>query len=205
MDTGGGRVFTVDPLERNAAKGHGVITCMAAGNDVIVLGTSKGWVIRYDFGVGDSLDLDLSVGRTGDQPAHRVFVDPGGSHCIATVLYNGSAETYYMHAKWGRPRALSRLKGVFVNAVAWNKQHITEASTREIILGADNGQIYELAVDEKDKKEKYVKLLYELKELPEAIMGLQMETSTAGSATRYYVMAVTPTRLYSFTGIGSLD
>lgn len=53
MDSGR-QVFTVDLLERYAAKGRGVITCMAAGNDVIVLGTSKGWVIRHDFGVGDS-------------------------------------------------------------------------------------------------------------------------------------------------------
>lgn len=48
------QVFSVDLLERYAAKGRGMITCMAAGNDVIVLGTSKGWIIRHDFGVGDS-------------------------------------------------------------------------------------------------------------------------------------------------------
>lgn len=48
------------------------------------------------------------------------------------------------------------------------------ASTKDIILGTDTGQLYELAVDEKDKKEKYLKLLFELKELPEAIMGLQV-------------------------------
>lgn len=53
MDSGR-QVFTVDLLERYAAKGRGVITCMAAGNDVILLGTSKGWVVRHDFGVGDS-------------------------------------------------------------------------------------------------------------------------------------------------------
>lgn len=50
----GRQVFSVDLLERYAAKGRGVITCMAAGNDVILLGTSKGWIIRHDFGVGDS-------------------------------------------------------------------------------------------------------------------------------------------------------
>lgn len=55
----GRQVFTVDLLERYAAKGHGVITCMAAGNDVIVLGTSKGWVIRHDFGVGHSSGMLL--------------------------------------------------------------------------------------------------------------------------------------------------
>lgn len=34
---------------------------------------------------------------------------------------------------------------------------------------------------------------------------VQMETAVVGNSTRYYVMAVTPTRLYSFTGIGSLE
>lgn len=57
----GRQVFSVDLLERSAAKGHGVITCMAAGNDVIVLGTSKGWVIRHDFGVGDSYGVVLRL------------------------------------------------------------------------------------------------------------------------------------------------
>ncbi|KAL4272066.1 hypothetical protein GQ457_13G006460 [Hibiscus cannabinus] len=201
----GREVFTVDLLERYAAKGRGVITCMAAGNDVIVLGTSKGWIIRHDFGVGDSSEIDLSAGRPGEQSIHRVFVDPGGSHCIATVVGSVGADTFYTHAKWTKPRVLSRLKGLVVNAVAWNRQHITEASTREVILGTENGQLYEIAVDEKDKREKYIKPLFELAELPEAIMGLQMETAVLINGSRYYVMAVTPTRLYSFTGIGSLE
>lgn len=196
----GRQVFTVDLLERYAAKGRGVITCMAAGNDVIVIGTSKGWVIRHDFGVGNSNEIDLSVGRPGDQSIHRVFVDPGGSHCIATVVGPGGAETFYTHAKWTKPRILSKLKGLVVNAVAWNKQQITEVSTKEVILGTENGQLHELAVDEKDKKEKYIKFLFELTELQEAFMGLQMETASMINGTRYYVMAVTPTRLYSFTG-----
>ncbi|XP_024994049.1 vacuolar protein sorting-associated protein 18 homolog isoform X1 [Cynara cardunculus var. scolymus] len=199
------QVFTVDLLERYAAKGHGVITCMASGNDVIVLGTSTGWLIRHDFGGGDSYDIDLSTGRPGDQSIHRVFVDPGGSHCIATVVGTGVSDTYYMHAKWSKPRVLAKLKGLVVNTVAWNRQQITEASTREVILGTENGQLHEIAVDEKDKREKYIKFLFELSELPEAFEGLQMETASLNNGTRYYVMAVTPTRLYSFTGIGLLE
>ena len=53
------------------------------------------------------------------------------------------------------------------------------ASTREVILGTDNGQLHEIAVDEKDKREKYIKFLFELKELPEAFTGLQVWTFTA--------------------------
>ncbi|XWS39514.1 hypothetical protein CRYUN_Cryun18bG0061800 [Craigia yunnanensis] len=167
----GRQVFAVDLLERYAAKGRGVITCMAAGNDVIVLGTSK--------------DIDLSAGQPGEQSIHRVFVDLGGSHCISTIVGSGGADTFYTHAKWTKPRILSRLNGLVVNAVAWNRQQITE--------------------DEKDKREKYIKPLFELAELPEAILGLQMETTILSNGTRYYVMAVIPTRLYSFTGIGSLE
>lgn len=85
------------------------------------------WYLLIDISIF-ILDLDLSVGRTGDQPVHRVFVDPGGSHCIATVLSVGGAETYYTHAKWGKPRILNRLKGLVVNAVAWNRQQITEGN-----------------------------------------------------------------------------
>ncbi|KAI3440706.1 Pep3_Vps18 domain-containing protein [Psidium guajava] len=199
------QVFSVDLLERFAAKGRGVITCMAAGNDVIVLGTSKGWVIRHDFGVGDSHEFDLTVGRPGEQYIHGVFVDPGGSHCITCVTGSGGSDTFYIHAKWSKPRILSKLKGLVVNAVAWNRQQITDASTKEVILGMDNGQLHEISVDEKDKREKYIKFLFELSELPEAFTGLQMETASVSTGTRYYLMAVTPTRLYSFTGIGSLE
>ncbi|KAK3017944.1 hypothetical protein RJ639_005223 [Escallonia herrerae] len=175
----GRQVFSVDLLERYDANKRGAITCMAAGNDVIVLGTN----------------IDISAGRPGEQSVHRVFVDPGGSHCIASVVGSGGADTYYTHAKWTKPRVLNKLKGLVVNAVAWNRQQITE----------DNGQLHEIAVDEKDKKEKYIKSLFELTELPEAFMDLQMETASISNGTRYYVMAVTPTRLYSFTGIGLLD
>ena len=48
------------------------------------------------------------------------------------------------------------------------------ASTREVILGTENGQLHEIAVDEKDKREKYIKFLFELSEYPEAFEGLQV-------------------------------
>lgn len=75
-----------------------------------------------------NVDIDLSAGRPGEQSIHKVFVDPGGSHCIATIVGSGGAETFYTHAKWSKPRVLSKLKGLVVNAVAWNRQQITEGN-----------------------------------------------------------------------------
>ncbi|GJX05371.1 vacuolar protein sorting-associated protein 18 [Tanacetum coccineum] len=80
---------------------------------------------------------------------------------------------------------------------------VWHASTREVILGTENGKLHEIVVDEKVKRGKYIKFLFELSEYPEAFEGLQMETASMGNVTIYYVMAVTPTRLYSFTGIGT--
>lgn len=73
-------------------------------------------------------DLDLSAGRAGEQSVHRIFVDPGGSHCIAVVFSGGDVDTYYTHAKWSKPRILNKLKGLIINAVAWNRQQITEGN-----------------------------------------------------------------------------
>ena len=51
---------------------------------------------------------------------------------------------------------------------------LNTTTTKEIILGTDNGQLDEIVVDEKDKREKYIKFLFELTELPEGFMGLQV-------------------------------
>jgi vacuolar protein sorting-associated protein 18 len=48
------------------------------------------------------------------------------------------------------------------------------ASTKEVILGTETGQIFEMAVDAADKREKYVKPLFELTEQNEGIKGLQV-------------------------------
>ncbi|RCV25857.1 hypothetical protein SETIT_5G199200v2 [Setaria italica] len=57
--SGSGQLFSVDPLERQAARGHGVVTSMAAGSDVIILGTSMARSLhgesKRDVPVGNSV------------------------------------------------------------------------------------------------------------------------------------------------------
>ncbi|GKD11702.1 hypothetical protein Tco_1196109 [Tanacetum coccineum] len=65
------------------------------------------------------------------------------------------------------------------------------SSTREVILGTENGKLHEIAVDEKDKRDKYIKFLF----------GNYMNTQEAFEGLSSKVL--TPTRLYSFTGIGT--
>jgi hypothetical protein len=65
-----GQLFSVDPLERQAARGHGAVTSMAAGSDVIVLGTSRGWLVRHDFSFEDA------QGESHPIPLHSPLCTP---------------------------------------------------------------------------------------------------------------------------------
>lgn len=199
------QIFTVEVLERNPTRSHGLLTCMAAGNNVVIVGTDRGWLVRHDFSGGDCLELDLTSSKAPEQTVLRVFIDPGGRHALAVVQTSNGIETHYLHTRSKKSRILSRFKGLTVCAVAWNKHQPSEVTSRDIAIGTTGGQLYETSLEEKEKKEKPLKLLYDLSELNEPIVGLQMETSSVGPQVRYFLMAITPTRLYSFTGLGSLE
>lgn len=70
-------------------------------------------------------ELDLSA-RGIEQWIPKVFIDPGGRHSIFTVCSSSSADTYYLHGKWRKPRMFSRLKGSTVSSVGWNRAQINE-------------------------------------------------------------------------------
>ncbi len=62
-------------------------------------------------------ELDLSTRGVIDQWIHKVFIDPS-RHSLATICSSVSADTYYIHGKWKKPRVISRLKGMTVSSVA---------------------------------------------------------------------------------------
>ena len=70
-------------------------------------------------------ELDLSA-RGIEQWIPKVFIDPGGRHSIFTVCSSATADTYYLHGKWRKPRMFSRLKGLTVSSVGWNRAQINE-------------------------------------------------------------------------------
>eukprot|EP00850_Spirogloea_muscicola_P007111 SM000035S13091 [mRNA] locus=s35:311242:319427:- [translate_table: standard] len=198
-------IFGVEMLERDAAQGHGLVTCAAAGNNTVVVGTSLGWLARFDFSTGEARDISLSHSRgSSDSPAVRhIFLDPSGRHTIAALA---GGEAVYVHARWTAGRPISRLKGLNLNAIAWHRQQASDVSTREIVAATEEGQLLELLIEEREKREKYVRLLYEpAGENREPFSDVQMETTGTAPNLRYFVMAVTPTRLYVFTGVGTLE
>ncbi|GKT95558.1 vacuolar protein sorting protein [Colletotrichum tofieldiae] len=97
------------------------------------------------------------------------------------------------------PRALARLRGVSIESVAWNPS-LPTASTREILLGAADGNIYEAFIEttsEFYKKDIRLKNLHKLPDGP--ITGLWADT-LPGRPDMRRVMIATHSRLFHLAG-----
>jgi hypothetical protein len=126
-----------------------------------------------------------------------MFLDPTASHLIINTTVG---ENYYLHSQSKQPKNLSRLKGVAIECVAWNPSQPT-ASTREILLGTTDGNIYETYIEPSPdifrREEKYVKGVYKASRGP--IVGLWSDVLSTRPDIRRILVA-TPRQLLHFVG-----
>jgi hypothetical protein len=126
-----------------------------------------------------------------------MFLDPTASHLIISTTFG---ENFYLHSQSKQPKQLSRLKGVSIESIAWNPSQPT-ASTREILLGTSDGNVYETYIEPSPefyrREEKYVKGIYKAPEGP--IVGIWTDTLSTRPAVRRILLA-TPTKLLHFVG-----
>lgn len=126
-----------------------------------------------------------------------MFLDPTASHLI---ICTSLGENYYLHSQSRTPRPLARLRGVSLECVAWNPA-LPTASTREILLGASDGNVYEAYIETTTefyrKEEKFLKALQKVPDGP--VTGLWVDVLPGRSEMRR-VLVATQTRLYHLTG-----
>ncbi len=126
-----------------------------------------------------------------------MFLDPSASHLIISTTLG---ENYYLHTQSRQPKPLSRLKSVGIESIAWNPS-LPTASTREILVGAADGNVYEDYIEPSNEfyrnQEKYLKVLYKVDEGP--VAGLWVDLIPGRPDTRRVIVA-TPTKLLHFLG-----
>ena len=126
-----------------------------------------------------------------------MFLDPTASHLL---ICTARGENYYLHSQSRQPRPLARLRGVAVDAVAWSPA-LPTSSTREILLGAADGNVYEACIETATefyrKEDKYVKLLHKVPDGP--VCGLWVDCLPGREGLRR-VMVATPGRLFHLVG-----
>ena len=126
-----------------------------------------------------------------------MFLDPTASHLIICTTLG---DNYYLHSQAKHPRPLGRLRGVSIQSVAWNPS-LPTASTREILIGASDGNIYEAFIETSNEfYKKEVKHLKNLHKLPDGpITGLWVDGLEGNTDVRRVVIA-TSVRLFHLVG-----
>lgn len=127
----------------------------------------------------------------------RMFLDPSASHLIISTSIG---ENYYLHAQSRLPRPLSRLRGVHIESIGWSPS-LPTASTREILVGATDGNIYEVYIETSTefyrREDKYLKVL---QKLPDgAVTGLWIDPIPGKPDVRR-VMIATQSRILHLMG-----
>ncbi|CAI6333861.1 unnamed protein product [Periconia digitata] len=170
----------------------------AVANNVLVLALSTGRILRIDLdSPADIDDIDLPKKASEIGVIKRLFLDPSASHLIITTTL---AENFYLHTQSRSPKALSRLKGVVIESISWNPSQPT-ASTREILIGASDGNVYEVYIEPSSefyrREERYLKGVYKTNDGP--VTGLWTDI-VPGRADMRRVIIVTPSSFLHFAG-----
>ncbi|KAG9202695.1 hypothetical protein G6514_004187 [Epicoccum nigrum] len=170
----------------------------AVANNVLVLALSTGRILRIDLdSPADIDDIDLPKKPSEIGVIRRLFLDPSASHLIVTTTL---AENYYLHTQSRTPKALSRLKGVVIESISWNPSQPT-ASTREILVGASDGNVYEVFIEPSSefyrREERYLKSVYTTTDGP--ITGLWTDIIPGRQDLRRVIIA-TPSTFVQFAG-----
>ncbi len=129
-----------------------------------------------------------------------MFLDPSASHLIVNTTLG---ENYYLHTQSRQPKALSRLKGVHVESIAWNPS-LPTASTREILVGASDGNVYEVYIEPSTefyrREEKYLKAVYKNPDGP--VTGLWADLIVGKPDVRRVLVATQNTLLHFVGRVG---
>jgi tetratricopeptide (TPR) repeat protein len=144
------------------------------------------------------LDVDLPKKSSEIGVIRRMFLDPSASHLIVTTTL---AENYYLHTQSRQPKPLSRLKGLFIESIAWSPS-LPTASTREILVGTTDGQVWETYIEPSTefyrREERYATSIYRTPD-SSPVTGIWAEPVLAKTEQRR-VLVATHGRLSSFVG-----
>ncbi|KIX10012.1 uncharacterized protein Z518_01093 [Rhinocladiella mackenziei CBS 650.93] len=157
-------------------------------NNVLILALATGRILRIDLeSPSDIDDVDLPKKTSEVGLIRRMFLDPSASHLIISTTLG---ENFYLHSQSKQPKALSRLKGISIESVAWNPSQPT-ASTREILIGAVDGNVYEIYIEPATefyrREERYSAHVWKIPD--GAVTGLWAETIDGKPDVRRVIVA----------------
>ncbi|KAF8973878.1 DigA protein [Flammula alnicola] len=172
-------------------------------SDMLAMGLSSNMVVLIELSHAEQVVKIQIPRKTTEMSIYKIFMDPSGRHIIITSV---QGENWYLYRYWKKPRQLKGFKMV-IESIAWNKAALLSSthstSTREILIGARNGTIYEAVLDAEEdffkSQERYLQSVFSLPERP-PITGIKFDYLPLSDPKQALVIVTTPTRIYQFVG-----
>ena len=179
------------------------LVSLVVASDVLAMGLSSNVVVLIELAHPDQV-IKIPIPRKPSEfSIYKLFMDPSGRHLVVTSL---EGENWYLFRSWKKPKQLKTFKMV-IESVAWNKaallssSHLT--STREILIGARNGTIYEAVLDAEEdffkSQERYLTAVFTLPER-QPITGINFDFFPSMDPKKALIVAITTSRIYQFSG-----
>ena len=179
------------------------IISLAVCSDLLVMGLSNNNLIMIELSRPEHVVKIPVQRKPSEMTLYKVFLDPSGRHVIVTST---QGENWYLFKGWKKFKPLKGIKMV-IESIAWNHGGLlsssNSSSTKEFLIGARNGTVYEVLLDAEEdffkSHERYTTTVFSLPErLP--ITGIHFQLLPPLDAKQAIIMLTTPSRIYQLYG-----
>ncbi|KAL4241619.1 VPS18 family protein [Abortiporus biennis] len=177
------------------------LVSLAVSSDVLVMGLSNNVIVLIELSREDQV-IQIPIPRKpSEMTLDKIFMDPSGRHLIITST---QGENWYLFRGWKKPKQLKGFK-MIIECIAWNTPALLSnprsTSSREMLIGARNGTVYEAVLDAEDDffkpQERYLQPVFTLPERS-PITGMKFTFFPPLDYKRVWVAITTATRIYQF-------
>ncbi|KAL4656442.1 vacuolar protein sorting-associated protein 18-like [Arapaima gigas] len=177
------------------------INHMAVCNNQLCMSLGRDTLLRIDLGKPDQPN-QIELGRKDQSSVYKLFLDPTGSHLVISL---STSDCLYLNRNTQKVRSLSRWKGQLIESVGWNKLLGTETNTGPILVGTNQGLIFEAEISASEgtlfntNPDQYFRQVHVLEEDggPAPVCCLEVER---GLESKCFIIATTRKRLFQFVG-----
>lgn len=179
------------------------LTAVVVASDTLIMGLSNNLIVIIELSREEQV-IQIPIPRKiTEMTIYKLFLDPSGRHLVITSL---QGENWYLYKGWKKPRVLKSFKMV-IESISWNKPALLSSSrstsSREMLIGARNGTLYEAILDAEDdffkSQERFLQPVFTLPER-HPVTGVEFNFYPPMDPKRVSVIVTSPSRIYQFVG-----
>ena len=181
------------------------LVALVVSSNTLIMGLSDNRLVTLELTREQYLSIVQIPRKPNEMTIYKMFFDPSGRHLLVTST---QGETWYIYIPSKKPKQLKSWK-MIIESVAWNRSALlassqgNSTSSREILIGARSGTIYEALLDGAEdlfkSTDRYLQPVFSMPE-KQPITGLRFDMFPPLDPKKALVVATTPTRIYQFVG-----